>query len=159
MKLIATTACRTAAALSTPSASPRRSSGGRPGRGAVCTLHCRSCNSRNLNTNPLCDLTDTAGTRPWARAVREEYNESSIPDYIASLEDQYRKLYPNDEARTAEILTEKANVDTEYDAYKEDIAIINIYFGKSTAIGENIAFVFFSNKTCRVRDELKDDGV
>ena len=82
----------------------------------------------------MCNLTDTAGTRPWARAIREEYSVDK-PDYIASLEDPVRKLYPSSDAKTGEILTKKAASDPEYDAYKQDIAILNIYFGKSTALG------------------------
>ena len=105
----------------------------------VCISHCRSCNSHNLNTNPLCDLTDTVGTRPWARAVTEEYGpvgDFNNPDYITSLEDPIRKLYPDLVTRQGEILKKKGEKDPEYDAYKEDIAILNIYFGKSTAIGK-----------------------
>ena len=89
----------------------------------------------------MCNLTDTAGTRPWARAVREEYSADNLPDYIASLEDPVRKLYPSSDAKTGEILTKKAASDPEYDAYKQDIAILNIYFGKSTALGFNINHV------------------
>ena len=89
----------------------------------------------------MCDLTDTAGTRPWGRAVREEYSADNLPDYIASLEDPVRKLYPDNAARTGEILTKKVAAYPEYDAYKQDIAILNIYFGKSTALGYNITHV------------------
>ena len=114
--------------------------GGQAG-GAVPILHCRPCDSHNLNTNSMCDLTDTAGTRPWGRAVREEYSADNLPDYIASLEDPVRKLYPDNAARTGEILTKKVAAYPEYDAYKQDIAILNIYFGKSTALGYNITHV------------------
>ena len=99
----------------------------------------RSCDSHNLNTNPLCDLTDTVGTRPWARAVTEEYGpvgDFNNPDYITSLEDPIRKLYPDLVTKQGEILRKKGDEDPKYDAYKEDIAILNIYFGKSTALGK-----------------------
>ena len=99
------------------------------------SVYCRLCDSHNLNTNPLCDLTDTAGTRPWGRAVREEYNSSNLPDYISSLEDPYREHYPNTVARQEEILSERVKTVPTYDAFKEDVAILNIYFGKSTALG------------------------
>ena len=102
----------------------------------VCISHCRSCNSHNLNTNPLCDLTDTAGTRPWARALTEEYNEDNLPPYIANLEHPIRKHYPDSDTRSKEIFTKNAEKNPEYDAYKEDIAILNIYFGKKTALGD-----------------------
>ena len=98
-------------------------------------LFCRPCDSHNLNTNPLCDLTDTAGTRPWGHAVREEYNSSNLPDYISSLQDPHRKRYPNILARQAEILSERVKTVPTYDAFKEDVAILNIYFGKNTALG------------------------
>ena len=103
----------------------------------VCvSLHCRSCDSHNLNTNPLCDLTDTAGTRPWARAVKEEYGKGlDIPKYIANLEDPVKKLYPDPATRAGELLLKKGEENPEYDTYKDDIAILNIYFGKSTALG------------------------
>ena len=114
-------------------------------------LFCRPCDSHNLNTNPLCDLTDTAGIRPWARAVKEEYGKKDVPYYITSLEDPYRKLYPDPITKAGELLTKKAKEDSEYDAFKEDIAILNIYFGKSTALGKNYFPAFFNHYSIKFR--------
>ena len=97
----------------------------------------RSCDSHNLNTNPLCDLTDTAGTRPWGLAVKKEYGkeEENYPEYIKDLKNPNRYVYPDGLTRALEILTKKKDRNPKYDAFKEDIALLNIYFGKSTALG------------------------
>ena len=101
------------------------------------TNYTRSCDSHNLNTNPLCDLTDTAGTRPWGLAVKKEYGEKEedYPEYIKDLKNPNRNVYPDELTRALEILTNKKDRNPKYDAFKEDIALLNIYFGKSTALG------------------------
>ena len=135
--------------------------GGQAGA-TVCILY-RTCDSHNLNTNAQCDLTDTAGTRAWGRAVRQEYGpRQDIPNYVnlTNLEDPYRKLYPDPVIRAEEILTKKADLDPEYFAFAEDIAVLNIFFGKSTALGTQCINLFPAQfHIGRVRDQQKDDGV
>ena len=92
---------------------------------------CRPCDSYNLNTSPLCNLTETGGTLYWAEDARNLYNETGeMPDYVSPLGGPMRNFYPGDKFKH-EVLKLK-NKEIAYNAFEKDIAILNLYFGKDT---------------------------
>ena len=116
----AATACPTASTRSTRWKQKRQNSGSVNHIGCVVrkviSLHCRPCDSYNLNSSPLCNLTGRAGPLYWAAAAKELYSEQTgeVPGYVARLTN-----------------TEE-NQDKEYNAFEDDIAIVNIFFGKDS---------------------------
>ena len=53
----------------------------------------RTCDSRNLNLSPLCDLTSTVEPVKWGKDVKEEYENTDVPDYIQFLGSPMRNTY------------------------------------------------------------------
>ena len=68
----------------------------------------------------------------------------SPPDYVARVESPIRQHYPVPRAKEQEII-ESIREDSEYNAYDKDIAVVNIFFGKPTTIGEGFLSYLFSN--------------
>ena len=61
----------------------------------------------------------------------------SVPGYVSSVAGPQRSHYPTAQAVRAEILTSLIdNKDVTYDAFEEDIAVVNIFFGAPTTIGD-----------------------
>jgi hypothetical protein len=53
----------------------------------------RTCDSRNLNLSPLCDLTSTVEPVKWGKDVKEQYENTDVPDYIQTLGSPMRNTY------------------------------------------------------------------
>ena len=68
----------------------------------------RRCDSRNLNLNPFCSLDNKMNLAPWLEDVVTKYRDS---------------------VKFKESMT--------YDVFENDIALLNVYFGESTAMGEH----------------------
>ena len=101
----------------------------------VISLHCRPCDSYNLNSSPLCNLTGRAGPLYWAGAAKELYSEQTgeVPDYVARLTGNMRRFYWGGKFQNEVLLPNTAeNRDKEYNAFEEDIAVVNIFFGKDS---------------------------
>ena len=95
----------------------------------------------------------------WAENMRKLYEEeiSFLPSYIENLESPLRMSYPSEELQERELMRNLAEVlvffiqiltlifkycqeNSVYNAFEKDIAVINIFFGESTALGDNIAW-------------------
>ena len=94
----------------------------------------RKCDSRNLNLAPFCKL--TAEKEPnklnrWLPAVLSQYNKSQntepFPDYLDRPTNE-RSTYPGETA-DGELLEELTKEDSTYDAFADDIAVLNLYYG------------------------------
>merc|ERR1712130_564260 len=87
------------------------------------------CDSRNLNLNPLCMLKTGSLPALWTERVKETYKESdsSVPSYISSLANSMRRRHKDQ-------LLVPESTDEFYNAWEEDIAVVNIFFGKDTVM-------------------------
>ena len=105
----------------------------------------RPCDSYNLNSSPLCNLTGRSGPLYWAEAALALYSEQmeQVPDYVTRLGKFTRRIYPetkfHHEAHEVLMPNTKENRNKEYNAVESDIAICNIYFGKDTMQGQGFS--------------------
>merc|ERR1711971_464581 len=97
---------------------------------SVTTNNFLPCDSRNLNINPLCTLGRGPLPKIWLDRVTEKYKKSydSIPDYISSLASPMRERHQDDLIATQV----QGDDDNKYNAWEEDIAVVNIFFGEET---------------------------
>ena len=97
----------------------------------------RPCDSYNLNSSPLCNLTERSEPLYWAEAALALYSEQmeQVPDYVTRLDKSTRSLYPGNKFHHEVLLPIKENRGKEYNAVESDIAVLNIYFGKDTVPG------------------------
>ena len=78
--------------------------------------------------------------------MKETYEtyESSLPSYISTLSNPMRRRHKDQllvtestvKALAANVLTFISIEDEFYNAWEEDIAVVNIFFGKDTIMGE-----------------------
>ena len=93
----------------------------------------------------------------WQNAVNDTYGSSSDGlDYINGLPSPTRKEYKKPIMRKREILSSLSEVildflffhppqeDPVYNAYERDIAVVNIFFGQTTAFGNFSVETFYS---------------
>ena len=103
----------------------------------------RPCDHTNLGSSPMCDL-ENKDMNPaiWRQMVQDEFmaidgNPSNVPEYARPAPERMnnRRSYVVDPARM-ESLTFKgqALLNPTYDAYENDIAVVNFYFDKSTVL-------------------------
>ena len=132
----------------------------------------RSCDSRNLNLEPLCTLEKGPLPKLWLTEVksyqsncfhahhaqvestyRRKGKSESIPDYIANITSPKRarhfdslvKMDPEVSVTKkgeehSSILIPPQNGDAttyKYDAWEEDIATLNIFFGQESVMGKS----------------------
>ena len=91
------------------------------------------CDSQNLNNNPLCDLNNPTGIVAWTEKAKKEYGETkNMPQFIKNLKSPMRRINMTNGLLKSEY--KESNYTRTYNAFKEDIAILNIFFGKSTAM-------------------------
>ena len=86
----------------------------------------RRCDDLNLGVSKLCNLNDKQLSDPkiWATQIKNEYGENP-PNYIDEIVDSQRIYLPK-------IRSMFSNMQTEYDAYEEDIAIVSVFFESSS---------------------------
>jgi hypothetical protein len=106
----------------------------------ISRLPLSNCDYTNLGVSFFCHTVYTLFLQPkrFADQVKREYsNRGTIPDYISSLESSQRtiKAFPS-----GDIFTQNPKT---YDAYDRDIAVIELFFEKSTVIEVSIFVVFF----------------
>jgi len=94
----------------------------------------RGCDSRNINLSPMC-ITDGGELSAWIDSAKTIYQQKylDMPDQNTM---QTRKRYASKKMLKEELFTnivEDVN-GLEYDAFKEDIAVVNIYFTEPTVI-------------------------
>ena len=135
----------------------------------------RSCDSRNLNLNPLCTLENGPIPKLWmdqVRALSDYYTSTyyctgekrklaqvkevyqrkkgaSLPDYIKGLSNPNREKYYDSlvklqpEVNRLSILIilisfeDMDEASATYNAWEEDLATLNIFFGQETVMGES----------------------
>ncbi len=85
----------------------------------------KRCDSSNMGVSTFCRLDNTNLPFPTkvGRQVIDEYRNNDLPKYVKSIESSMR-TYPASNLFS--------NNPETYDAYDEDIAIVHIYFKKST---------------------------
>ena len=98
---------------------------------SITSTTLRRCDARNLNLQPLCTLERGPLPKLWLAQVEEVYRRTtnSTPPYIAALAGRRSRHMD-----TLLELPSDTKSDT-YDAWEEDIALINIYFGKASYTG------------------------
>merc|ERR1719150_2766623 len=92
-----------------------------------------SCNSRNLNLSPFCQLTSTSTTlamQMWQPSVLKTYGDKTT-SYVEGISGPLRDKY-SDAMEKEELITSLTQDQIPYNAYDKDIAIVNIFFGDST---------------------------
>ena len=72
-----------------------------------------------------------------------------MPDYVAGLAGPTRRLYPGKKFQQEVLLPNSTqNREKEYNAFDQDIAVLNIYFGKDTVPGLFIFTLFSKTIPC-----------
>ena len=97
----------------------------------------RKCDSRNLNLAPFCNLTsetDSNKLHRWLPGVLSQYTEP-YPDYL-NRSTHKRKTYPG-EMVDGELLEALTINDSTYDAFADDIAVLNLYYGDQEFTGKS----------------------
>ena len=90
----------------------------------------RKCDSRNLNLSPFCKLTsetDSNKLHRWLPAVLSQYTEP-YPDYL-DRPTHKRSTYPGEMADEELLEALTTNDSITYDAFADDIAVLNLYYG------------------------------
>lgn len=100
----------------------------------------KPCDHTNLGTSPLCDLeADDLNPPIWDNLVKDEFKAQvgSIPGFMTDNKSKFsniRHYVPNPE-RVKNLAFKSNNLKhPTYDAYKEDIAMVNFYFEKPTIL-------------------------
>jgi len=96
---------------------------------SITAIPFRRCDSSNVGVSSFCSLDDTKLPTPtkFGRQVINEYTKSPKPQFVKNIEScerTYASTLPN-----GDIFTQNQKT---YDAYDEDIAVVQIYFKKST---------------------------
>ena len=98
----------------------------------ITTTTFRRCDSSNLGVSRLCNLNNKALPQPtkYGTQVKAEYSSRYLnPSFIGGLESSirvYSKTLPDGDVFTQNTKT--------YDAYEKDIALVQVFFRKSTII-------------------------
>ena len=117
----------------------------------------RPCDSYNLNSSPLCNLTGRGSPLYWAGDAAALYSQQTgaVPDYVALLDGPSRRLYPGDRFRQEVLLPNTTgNKEIEYNAVEKDVAVLNIFFGMDTVPGENSKNSNALNRVCRLKSNI-----
>ena len=100
----------------------------------------RPCDHTNLGTSPLCDL-ESSDFNPsiWTELVQTEYKDQTgqVPDYVASSKTRMsnNRYYVTDPNKRGNLAFQAHNeLHPTYDAYSQDIAMVNFYFEKSSIL-------------------------
>ena len=100
----------------------------------------RQCDHTNLGTSQLCDLEDVNMNPPiWQQLVQNEYlsAKGKVPEFAEPSDERMsntRSFVSSEEKQAYLVFQVKNNKTPDYDAYTNDIAIVNFYFDKSTVL-------------------------
>ena len=99
----------------------------------ITTSPFRACDETSLGVSHFCNLEDNTLPDPkiWSKHVKDEYNETDAPDFI-------NKLISSERFMTRTPFT-FSKMKSNYDAYENDIAVLQVYFDTPTV------FLFESN--------------
>eukprot|EP00088_Acartia_fossae_P031474 TRINITY_DN32353_c0_g2_i1.p1 TRINITY_DN32353_c0_g2~~TRINITY_DN32353_c0_g2_i1.p1 ORF type:complete len:431 (-),score=50.76 TRINITY_DN32353_c0_g2_i1:35-1228(-) len=107
------------------------------------------CNSRNFNLSPMCKILDEDTTMTaWLQSAKNVYDDTSKDLPLASINsrNQMRPAYFTTKMAGEEIFTNLAKDTPVYDAFKDDIAVLNVFFSEATTIefGRTARYTFFN---------------
>ena len=108
----------------------------------------RKCDHTNLGTSMLCDL-ETGDLNPsiWSQEARDEFKAKmgDVPNYLLRNPENKTKLtnrrfyVPDPEKRSKVAFQEYRSKDPTYDAFDNDIAMVNFYFERGNVLQFNRA--------------------
>jgi hypothetical protein len=100
----------------------------------ITTIPFRRCDESNLGISRFCSLDDSKLPNPtkFSKQVLDEFKARlpPLPPYIQNNLETSTRYY----GRTLKDAIVFSQMDREYDAYEKDIAIVQIYFRKSTVM-------------------------
>jgi len=99
----------------------------------VTTQPFRQCDERNLYLTDFCavDFEKTVSPQIWAQQVIDSFikNNKAVPNYLSKVVSGKRTV------KTSYVLKNFfPGLPKEYDAYKKDIAVLNVFFDSSTVM-------------------------
>jgi hypothetical protein len=97
---------------------------------ALYTIPFRRCDSGNLGVSRFCNLNNRNLPQPmkFSTQITNEYKARNMtPEYLSTMESNNRIYFETVQDGDVFTLNEKV-----YDAYEKDIALIQVYFRKST---------------------------
>ena len=110
-----------------------------------------------MNISPFCKLAGRPDPNAWAKDVNDVYDawpgdeDISKLSYLPAKEASYREAYPSQNMKDNELLSTKSKVESihayfikqfcfqveeKYNPFERDLAVINIFYGTSTAMGK-----------------------
>ena len=96
----------------------------------ITTQKFRNCDENNFGVSELCNLNANIKPQIWGKQVLDQLQTSTIITKLKSLiQSSQRKIKPK---IVEGFLFE--NLSREYDAYENDIAVLNVFFSSPTAI-------------------------
>ena len=114
-------------------------------------------------------MSKTSGPAGWTEEVSSIYKDMEEPKYIQNMETPMRETYPTPTMKETELLSTLVEVvqtlqmtqqifnsflnkyslnlqkNVYYNMFERDLAVVNIFFGEATAIGNLIYQYHFSN--------------
>jgi hypothetical protein len=95
----------------------------------MTTVPFRRCDESNFGVSKFCNLEDSKLPEPkiWGQQVLDEYTslEGTIPDFIKHIKSNFRSFPEN-------VVFKNSKMAEVYDAYKNDIAMVQIFFETPT---------------------------
>jgi hypothetical protein len=96
----------------------------------ITTQKFRNCDENNFGVSELCNLNANIKPQIWGKQVLDQLQTSTIITKLKNLvQSSQRKIKPK---IVEGFLFE--NLSREYDAYENDIAVLNVFFSSPTAI-------------------------
>jgi hypothetical protein len=93
----------------------------------------RRCDHKTLGLSALCNFNETINPPIWGQSVIDEYNEEKgeVPHYVADKYSSNLRDFTKPDA--SEVFTILNRKQSNYDAYKKDIGMVNFFFEATTA--------------------------
>ena len=116
-------------------------------KASVSSAPFRNCDQTTLGVSPLCDLSSGGSLMmnppSFGQMIHDEYeiyNNGTLPNFIKDQKGQLsniRKYVSSDEDVRNLVFRAQREKKLEYNAFEEDIAIVNFYFDDSTIMQYN----------------------
>ena len=100
---------------------------------SVTTQPFRKCDERNMEVTPMCSLLNKEYISPpiWGQQVYDSFNvdPSNVPDFLANITSNIRTI-----KKSYQLHDFFKGMSNHYDAFEEDIAVLNVYFDTTTVM-------------------------
>jgi len=100
---------------------------------SVTTQPFRRCDERNLEVTPMCSLLNKDYIDPpiWGQQVYNSFNatSSTLPDILSNVTSNIRTV-----KKSYQLYDLFKNMKKQYDAFSEDISLLNVYFDTTTVM-------------------------